>query len=130
MAAKRTGRVKRVECKRCGKSTPQSIATANQGHCRSCATSDEVVTRNQMIGSAISAALFLVGGVIVFFYFRHVEAEGGRVRMNALTALAYHLLGPFGTLIAALFLSAASAWVAWTKRKQLQALELLELMGE
>ncbi|MFT3879846.1 MAG: hypothetical protein QM703_09320 [Gemmatales bacterium] len=42
---------------------------------------------------------FLVAvGVGLFFYFGHLEQEGGNVRMNAIVLLVYNFLGRFGVL--------------------------------
>lgn len=42
---------------------------------------------------------FLVAvGVGLFFYFGHLEQEGGKVRMNAIVLLVYNFLGRFGVL--------------------------------
>jgi len=37
-------------------------------------------------------------GVGLFFYFGHLEIEGGNVRMNAIVLLVYNFLGKLGVL--------------------------------
>lgn len=43
-------------------------------------------------------AFLLAVGVGLFFYFGHLEQEGGNVRMNAIVLLVYNFLGRFGVL--------------------------------
>lgn len=119
MSKARGGKVQRVECKRCGTPVSASIARANDGHCRKCATSPEVVLRNRMWAAAGGAALCLVAGVVLFLWFHSLEQEGGRVRVNAVVALLYHTLGKVGTLALFLLLSAVSAWRAVAARRAL-----------
>ena len=72
-------------------------------------TPNEAVKQNETTSSAapekespwatLGWGAFLVAvGVGLFFYFGHLEQEGGNVRMNAIVLLVYNFLGRFGVL--------------------------------
>lgn len=64
------------------------------------ATDDNSDNNEQNPWVTLLVGLAIIGfGIGLFFYFNHLEQEGGRVRMNAIVLLIYNFMGKMGVLI-------------------------------
>lgn len=114
-----------TKCALCGNIILATTAAKNNGMCRPCKknpgrssdTSPMAVLDSNpsqtdafagAIGSILLAVLFVGLGIGAFYYFQHLEAEGGNIRTHWLVVVAYRTFGPNGVL--GLFLLGAFGW--------------------
>ncbi len=112
----------KVACKSCGKLIIAATAKNNRGRCYGCSNAPktkDAVLRSDMLMSLAAAIGFVALGLIAFFWFRHLETEGGSVRVNVLVVLLYETLGPLGSMGFFFLAATVAGWRAEMRRRAL-----------
>lgn len=104
-----------TRCVKCGQSVLVATADKFGGRCRNCASEAKEARgeiKSEIMKTLLGAAGMVAIGIAGYYWFGHLEADGGRIRTHVLVILAYNFLGKAGVfwlfmLLAALFCGSA-----------------------
>lgn len=83
------------QCVICKRELPNETVSNAPDICSECLKLPSEL-KSQAVLSFLGAAAMAVGGIVAFFWFRDLEANGGEIRTHALLVLAYNWLGSPG----------------------------------